>query len=157
MLFPLYIYYRSAPGSGMVGPSQQIFGHLRGNLDAVNTSSGKVLVTGWAVDALLPSSGVPPVVVAFSVDSEVVFSSVANVPRPDLPAAGVAPNPGLFTAFSVFEFILMLANLVFRAWVFCDPTSCRWEKDVECRTPRPDCQGNWKPQHRYPHTSTRKK
>ncbi|EGD75792.1 hypothetical protein PTSG_07910 [Salpingoeca rosetta] len=71
-------------------------GYVRSNLDAltVNASSGgEAWVRGWAVDTSLPGLGREPVTVRVDVDLQPVAYVVASLARPDLVAAGVAPDP----------------------------------------------------------------
>lgn len=67
-----------------------------GTLDPVVTKTGfppAIVVHGWAWSTGAPKAGQEPVDVTISVDDRpVLSSSVANVSRPDLVAAGVAPN-----------------------------------------------------------------
>ena len=74
----------SCTGSGMRGDFERV---------VVNASSGAVSVLGWVVDPLLRGSGVPPVAVRVLIDGVAAATAVADVFRPDLVKAGVAPNP----------------------------------------------------------------
>lgn len=70
---------------------------VRGAFDTVAVSPSAVITRGWAVDPTyttkaLPKQGWPPVTVAMLVDSKQVAVIVANVSRPDLVKAHVAPN-----------------------------------------------------------------
>eukprot|EP01065_Artemidia_motanka_P026144 TRINITY_DN31062_c0_g1_i1.p1 TRINITY_DN31062_c0_g1~~TRINITY_DN31062_c0_g1_i1.p1 ORF type:complete len:611 (+),score=156.99 TRINITY_DN31062_c0_g1_i1:51-1883(+) len=79
-----YVMSREAPIPGV--------GSMGGSFDSVTAAGGAVSVRGWVVDTALPGGGVPPVNVSIEVDYEQVMTAVADVSRPDLPKAGVAPN-----------------------------------------------------------------
>ena len=84
---------RAGPGAGGVGPNGARVGALGGNFESVQLHGGaNASCAGWAVDTLLPGGGVGPVTVVLSVDHAPVAAVLAVGPRPDLPAAGVAPN-----------------------------------------------------------------
>jgi hypothetical protein len=67
-------------------------GHMRGVFEALNISPTAAVVHGWVVDPGLPGNGTPPVDIRVVVDGARVLDTVANISRPDLPKAGVAPN-----------------------------------------------------------------
>ena len=68
-------------------------GHMRGFFEkiVVDPNTG-VSVVGWVVDPLLPGSGRPAVPIQVTIDGKKVQEALANISRPDLPAAGVAPD-----------------------------------------------------------------
>ena len=68
-------------------------GSLRGKADAIHLGTDNVNVSGWAVDPLLPQGGKSPITIVISVDGVAAVSVLANHPRHDLVAAGVATNP----------------------------------------------------------------
>ena len=73
------------PGAGCTGP-------MRGLLEQVVMDDGGARVSGWLVDsASRGGRGAVPFRVA--VDGEAVLEGLANLSRPDLPKAGVAPDP----------------------------------------------------------------
>lgn len=66
-------------------------GALNGVLDGVNLSAA--IVRGWVVDTALPNGGIGSVAVSVYINNTVVAACLANEARPELPKAGVAPNP----------------------------------------------------------------
>jgi hypothetical protein len=68
-------------------------GAAAGRLDGVrlDATGAPAVVSGWVVDTAY-AGGWSPVPVVVRVDDEPVTAALANEPRPDLPAAGVAPN-----------------------------------------------------------------
>ena len=88
-------------------------GELRGKADhLVLTSSNNVTVSGWIVDTLLPKMGMSPATAVVSVDGQAVASVLANIPRPDLVKAGVAPNPehGFSLELPLFAATLLMSD-----------------------------------------------
>jgi hypothetical protein len=83
-----YVLGREAPAASRLLPE----GHLNGKLDSHTLSATNVTVHGWAVDTLA-AKGAAPVTIVASVDGAAVMSFLANQPRPDLVAWGVAPDP----------------------------------------------------------------
>ena len=95
-LVPLnYGLGRMAPNAADAGPGGAAIGKLNGNLDSVvkNIASGEVIVSGWAVDTLASGGGTSPVTIVASVDYKPTLAVLATQNRPDLPKAGVAPDP----------------------------------------------------------------
>ena len=93
-LVPLnYGLGRMAPNAATVGPAGSIVGALNGKLESVKENGEEVIVSGWAVDTLADGAGVSPVTILASVDYKQVFAALAMGNRPDLPKAGVAPDP----------------------------------------------------------------
>jgi hypothetical protein len=68
-------------------------GTMRGYFESLQISNTSVVVIGWVVDPLLPQNGTDPVAVRILLNDTSVFDTFANVSRPDLVPAGVAPNP----------------------------------------------------------------
>jgi hypothetical protein len=65
-----------------------------GHCDPCFAPSTQVLqLTGWALDTSLAGGGVPPVRVAIAIDGKPVLNVTADLPRPDLVKAHIAPNP----------------------------------------------------------------
>jgi hypothetical protein len=71
-------------GKGMRGDFEQL---------SINATGNTATITGWVVDSRLPGGGSAPVAVQVLVNGTVAASAVANVSRPDLVPAGVAPDP----------------------------------------------------------------
>eukprot|EP00041_Stephanoeca_diplocostata_P020796 m.472764 g.472764 ORF g.472764 m.472764 type:complete len:677 (+) comp21663_c0_seq3:135-2165(+) len=74
--------------------SSEMDGFVDGITFANASEPPAVIVNGWVVDKALSGGGIPPVMVNVYLDGQLVISShVANLSRPDLVKAGVAPNP----------------------------------------------------------------
>lgn len=63
-----------------------------GNLDGVSVTPHAAGVHGWADDHGTAGGGLPPVQVEAHIDFRAVARAVANMSRPDLVPAGMAPN-----------------------------------------------------------------
>lgn len=74
-----------------MAPQQQ---PLRSAFDFLALESGKLRLLGWVVDPNVAGGGLAPVNISLEIDLALDGERyVANVPRPDLVKAGVAPNP----------------------------------------------------------------
>ena len=84
----------------MLGDNTRAAG-MRGSFDGLSITRTNASVAGWAVNSLLSGGGIPPVTVRIAVDGTFVTDDIAKLNRPDLPKAGVAPNPehGFFYEF----------------------------------------------------------
>lgn len=80
-----YILGRQAPRTPV--------GALAGRMDSLTLTDASGSVKGWAVDSALPGGGLAPIAVAVRVDFSMVAVCLADVTRPDLVDAKVAPNP----------------------------------------------------------------
>jgi hypothetical protein len=65
---------------------------MRGFLEDISITLTDATVTGWVVDPQLAGGGMPAVPVRVTIDGQTVLQAMANVSRPDLKRAGVAPN-----------------------------------------------------------------
>ena len=72
---------------------------ITSSFDALQHSAatGKTIVAGWVVDTALPGKGLAPVTIKVVVQqgssAPTTYTAMANVSRPDLVKAGMAPNP----------------------------------------------------------------
>lgn len=93
------------------------------SFDGVNSTFG---LKGWAVDHNLPGDGLAPVEIRITVDLAPCCSTMANISRPDLVKAHVAPNPEHGFELSLPANITSLLKTgvhMINAWVVNSPST----------------------------------